>query len=97
DDAVRARRRETTLDDDTGMTGTRVVERSIDIYLSNLSDTPRTVQVRERIPVSEIEGVKVTLSEAHEFVHDDTDGFLDAQIELGALAHEQLTIVYKVK
>jgi hypothetical protein len=44
------------------------------VRLSNLGDRPRTVEVTERIPVSEIDKVEIQLSEPTAWQLEDDDG-----------------------
>jgi uncharacterized protein (TIGR02231 family) len=68
------------------------------LYLSNLSGTARTVAVTERLPVSEIEHVKVELDREKTSgapVLDD-NGFCTWKVELPANGHARLHLVFKV-
>ncbi|KFA89287.1 hypothetical protein Q664_36050 [Archangium violaceum Cb vi76] len=68
------------------------------LYLSNLSGSARTVAVTERLPVSEIEHVKVELDREKTSgtpVLDD-NGFCTWKVELPANGHTRLHLVFKV-
>lgn len=39
--------------------------RRVVLYLSNLSDTPRAIEITERVPVSEVEEVRITIDPQH--------------------------------
>jgi uncharacterized protein (TIGR02231 family) len=70
----------------------------ITLYLSNLSGTARTVSVTERIPVSEIEHVKVELDREKTSgapVLDD-NGFCTWKVEVPANEHTRLHLCFKV-
>lgn len=74
-------------------------ERTIEIRLSNLGREPRSLRVRERVPVSEIEKVKIelTASEVTGGIKPDEDGFLTWPIELGPGEQRDITLRYKLK
>ena len=68
------------------------------LYLSNLSGTARTVSVTERLPVSEIEHVKVELDREKTSGDPvlDENGFCTWKVELPANGHARLHLVFKV-
>jgi uncharacterized protein (TIGR02231 family) len=69
------------------------------IYLSNTSDTPQKVTVTERIPVSEIEEVKVTLLErkVRPLAEPDDNGHVKWNVTVPAAGHEELHLAYEVE
>lgn len=74
-------------------------ERIVEIRLSNLGRERRRLRVRERIPVSEIEKVKIEIDPADvsDRVKPDEDGFLTWSVELGPGEHRELHFRYKLK
>jgi len=98
DDDVRVRRtteaKETV--DDVDHWRRRTI--TVNLYLSNLGATEKPLQVVERLPVSEIDHVKVTLVEDKTSGAPalDQDGFLRWTMELGARARLRLSLVYTV-
>ena len=81
--------------DTAALTGTQKRKRAVRLYLSNLSGEKRTVEVQERIPVSEIEGLEVICNDAAwKF---DGDGIGRRTVELAAGAHEKLTLRYELR
>ncbi len=70
-------------------------ERKITLHISNLSASPKTLHILERIPVSEIEQVKVQLvsSEGRE---PNQDGFLEIPTNLEGNETKQLKVVYNL-
>lgn len=77
----------------------RTTTKSIWLYLSNLGDTARQVELTERMPVSEIEQVKVELvakRTSPKPEHDKTNGFLTWTLELAPRSQAQVTLAYDV-
>ena len=68
------------------------------LYLSNLSGTARTVAVTERLPVSEIEHVKIELDREKTTGAPvlDENGFCTWKVELPANGHGRLFLAYKM-
>jgi uncharacterized protein (TIGR02231 family) len=97
DDGVRVRRVQTEERETAAVLGTQRIRRKVEVFLGNLSDEPRRVQVTERVPVSEIEDVEVTLTDAGGFKPEGKDGFLRRDVELAAHATEELVIVYEIR
>lgn len=90
-------RRKTTEERDTAaVLGTQRIKRKVEIALSNLGGEPRQVLVTERIPVSEIEDVEITLSDAGG-ARPDQDGFLRRDVDLAPHATAEITIAYEIR
>ncbi|HYO57188.1 mucoidy inhibitor MuiA family protein [Archangium sp.] len=68
------------------------------LYLSNLSGAARTVSVTERLPVSEIEHVKVELDREKTSGAPvlDENGFCTWKVEVPANGHTRLQLCFKV-
>ena len=67
------------------------------LWLSNLGDDEHEIDIVERIPVSEIEQVKVSLHKkttGHPQIDDD--GFCRWKVKLAPHQHEQLTLVWEL-
>ncbi len=97
DDGVRVRRSHVDQRETTPVTGTQKVRRAVKVYLSNLSSEARRVLVTERIPVSEIDDIEVTLTAAGGFRSEGKDGFLHREIELPPNATQTLEIGYELR
>lgn len=76
---------------------TRVHE--IEIRLSNLGERTHAIKVTERIPVSEIDKVKITQDRGETTAGKppDDNGFVVWDITLGAGRHERLQLSYKLE
>ncbi len=74
----------------------KTVSNSVWIFLSNVGDAARSVEVKERMPVSELEQVKVELAAKKTSPKPDVDanGFLTWNVELTAHSQTQLKLVY---
>jgi uncharacterized protein (TIGR02231 family) len=71
----------------------------IEILMSNLGDEPRVVHLRERVPVSETDKVKVELDrkQSSDGVAVDQQGFVSWEVEIPAFSQETRVLRYLVK
>ncbi|MCU0687117.1 MAG: DUF4139 domain-containing protein [Polyangiaceae bacterium] len=97
DDAVRVRRRVEETRDTVSILGTQVLKRKVRVFLSNLADRPRTVEVTERFPVSEIDEVEVSVQASEGVRLDQRDGFARKLIELAAHGVAEFSISYELR
>lgn len=74
-------------------------ERAIEIKLSNIGDTARQVEVSERVPVSEIEKVKIELDgdKTSSGSRPDANGFVAWKVSVPPFGHETISLAYTVK
>lgn len=97
DDGVRARRHVEEQRDTTAIIGTQKIKRKVDVFLSNLSDETRSLTVTERVPVSEIEDVEITIVDPSDFPPPDADGLLRAKVTLPARETKRVSFSYEIK
>ncbi|HEU4406729.1 MAG TPA: DUF4139 domain-containing protein [Polyangiaceae bacterium] len=98
DDAVRVRRRVEEARDTVSIIGTQVLRRTVRVFLSNLAGAPRSVEVTERFPVSEIADVEVVGVRASEGVRlDRRDGFARKTVELPAHGVAEIALAYELR
>jgi uncharacterized protein (TIGR02231 family) len=97
DDGVRVRRTRDEERDTVTLIGTQKLRRTVKIYLVNLSAEPKHVLVTERVPVSEIQDVEVSLIEAGGWRFTRGDGFAEMAVDLAPRATRTLTLVYEIK
>ncbi len=97
DDGLRVRRRVDETRKVTPLLGTQSLRREITIHLSNLSGEARTVTLRERVPVSEVEAVIVELRPLPGMRHDAADGFVELDVELPPRRTERLSYVVAIE
>ncbi|MBI4954924.1 MAG: mucoidy inhibitor MuiA family protein [Myxococcales bacterium] len=77
----------------------RTREHEVELRLSNLGPTPRRLRVTERVPVSELEKVKVELDPSRTSgggTQADADGFVHFVVELAPFGREKVTLGYAV-
>ncbi|KIG16058.1 Aspartate ammonia-lyase [Enhygromyxa salina] len=68
--------------------------RRVTVKLSNLSPRPATIEVKERIAVSEVEKVEVELTEASHGATPDADGFVTWEAKLRGFGREALELTW---
>ncbi|HLT37191.1 MAG TPA: mucoidy inhibitor MuiA family protein [Enhygromyxa sp.] len=68
--------------------------RRVRIKLSNLAPTATTVEVTERIAVSEVEKVEVELARSSHGQKADDDGFVSWTVKLPGFGHEELELTW---
>jgi uncharacterized protein (TIGR02231 family) len=78
------------------LTGSQTIERKVTLRLSNLGDSKRELEITERIPVSEIEGLEVKLTEGKDWKQDQ-DGYLKRTVQLEPRANLTLDFSYEIK
>jgi uncharacterized protein (TIGR02231 family) len=98
DDAVRVQREDKKSNKTHPVSKWAETTTHVTIYLSNLSGDPRTVTVTERLPVSEIEHVKVELDRDKSTGEPtlDENGFCKWKVELPPNGHQVLHLWFKV-
>jgi uncharacterized protein (TIGR02231 family) len=97
DDAIRCRRHRREERDTTPVIGTQKVARTVTLYLSNVSGVAKTVEVKERVPVSEIEDVTIELTAVDAWTFDAKQGFLTRTFDLPPRAVESWEIGYEIR
>ena len=96
DDAVRAKREVKEERDTATITGTQRVRRTVRVFVSNVSGDPRSFDVIERIPVSEVGDVEV-LAETRDWSFDGRDGFARRRVDLQPGAVASLLLSYEIR
>ena len=96
DASLRLARAEKERQQDATSTDWKTLTKTVWLYLSSLGDEPKTVELIERMPVSEIEQVKVTLAAKRTTPKPrvDENGFATWVVELGPRAQSQVTFAY---
>lgn len=94
DAALRSRRRQSHTEEKRAnvLSGWYEVEHCVEVKLSNLSTTPSSVEVLERIPVSELKEIEIVCQH-----QADANGFVRRQVELGPLGRQTLELRYTVR
>jgi len=72
---------------------------TVDLRLSNLGGAARRVLVTERVPVSEIEKVKIAVDAERTLpaARPDPDGLVTWTVELPPRGHQDVTLVYELR
>lgn len=99
DDGLRVRRA-TEESRDTSLLGTQKVTRTVRLYVSNLSGSARRLLVTERVPVSEIEDLKVVIvatNGADRARIEERDGFVRFELSLDGGKARELTLTYRLE
>jgi hypothetical protein len=100
DPMVRMQRKtEKGKEDSQFMSGWVKVDHTVEVQLSNLGVEPRTLEVVERIPVSEVKQVEIALDgkQTTDGVAADANGFVKWTVELGPRERRTLKLVYQLK
>ncbi len=99
DAELRVKRSEDVSDEDRGMLSSwSTREHHIEVRLSNLGATAKSVRVRERVPVSEIDKVKVVPDRERSSAGKvpDGDGFVDWDVALDPFGQATLDLHYSL-
>lgn len=97
DDGVRVRRKLEETRETTAVLGTQKITRTVRLFLSNLSDSKKPLQVTERVPVSEIRDVEITVTQTPGMRYDSKDGFARFDCELEPGATRELNFSYRIE
>ncbi|MBL8933446.1 MAG: DUF4139 domain-containing protein, partial [Archangium sp.] len=98
DEALRVARAEREQEAESHVDKWKTMSQSVWLYFSNVGDEKRTVEVKERMPVSEIEQVKIELGIKRTSPKPDVDknGFLTWTLELEPHSQAQVRFAYDV-
>lgn len=100
DPTLRVHRRDERLEDESRMLSAWTTQRhKVTLRLSNIGDEHKTVHVKERVPVSEIEKVQISVhpDETTGRVRPDVNGFLDWTVTLEPFGQHSVTLRYDIK
>jgi len=100
DSALRVERSERKREEEGSRLSSWLTRRSrVDIHISNLAPETRSIEVTERVPVSETEKVEIVPSpdKTSQGRTPDADGFVRWQLELPAFGCESIRLEYDVK
>lgn len=97
DASLRLSRTEREREQEATSTDWKTRSKTVWLYLSSLGDEAKTIEVIERMPVSEIEQVKIALSTKRTSPKPkvDENGFASWTVELAPRAQTQLTFVFE--
>jgi uncharacterized protein (TIGR02231 family) len=87
------------IEEKTHLIGTRVTRQTrVRVALSNLGASHRRITVTERVPVSEIDRVKIEVdpTRVSDRAHPDENGFVRWTVELGPYGQKRLELNYRL-
>jgi len=96
DDGIRVRRTQEQVRDTTAIMGTQKVRRTVKVFLSCLGGERRSVEVVERVPVSEIDDVEIVVDSSGWSV-DARHGLARQTVQLAARETKVLTLAYEIR
>lgn len=97
DDGLRVRRQVSEEREQAALTGTQRIARTVKLFVSNLSGASRKLLVTERVPVSEIREVEVSVERTSGMRWDGKDGFAHFDLELPGRATRELLLTYHIE
>jgi uncharacterized protein (TIGR02231 family) len=97
DDGVRVRRKITEKRKTAAISGTQTVDREVAIYVSNLSNSGKSLAVIERVPVSEVEDVSIVVQPQKAMKLDSKDGFATFDVAIPAHATREFVLAYTIE
>ncbi|MGI5865549.1 MAG: mucoidy inhibitor MuiA family protein [Myxococcales bacterium] len=96
EDGVRVRREDWSEEERSKLTGRQSITRHVTLFLSNLDDQPASFEVQERVPVSEIDKVKVEIDAKRTKppAKADDQGIISWRVKLPAHGTDRIDLVY---
>jgi uncharacterized protein (TIGR02231 family) len=99
EDHLRVAREETRRDEESRLTGRKTIQRAVKLFVSNAGGDPVKLALEERIPVSEVKEVEVSLrtKDTRPAPSEVTrDGIVRFVLDLPARDHREVTLAYDV-
>ena len=98
DDGLRVGREQHERRKTARVSGKLTITRRVDLYLSNLHDAPASFAVQERVPVSEIDKVKIRMvdDQCEPLEEPDEYGVITWDVELPARGTREISLVYEI-
>lgn len=97
DDGLRVRRHVEESRETTPVVGTQKVARTVKLYVSNLGGERRKLLITERVPVSEIRDVEISIGQTSGMRFDPKDGFAHFDLDLDGRATRELQLNYRIE
>jgi len=97
DDGLRVRRQVSEEREQAALTGTQRIARTVKLFVSNLGGSTRKLLVSERVPVSEIREVEISVERTSGMRWDGKDGFAHFDLELPGRATRELLLSYHIE
>ncbi len=98
DDGLRVRREQVEEREVARLTGKQTITRTVTLSLSNLEPVPASFTLEERVPVSELEQVRIDVDDGKTAppARPDAQGIVAWQVQLPARGTKRVTLVYRV-
>ncbi|MGA9380887.1 MAG: mucoidy inhibitor MuiA family protein [Phormidium sp.] len=98
DGAMRVQRSTTQKQEQDHLTKWNIITKTVRLFLSNIGAEPRTIKTTERLPVSELEQVKIEViaEKTTEGVQPDENGFCTWNFSLSPYSQLEASLVYKI-
>jgi len=97
DDGLRVRRKVDEARETTAVLGTQKITRTVRLYVSNLSGQRKPLQLTERVPVSEIRDVEISVQPGPGMRFDSKDGFVRIDCDLEPSATKEVSFSYRIE
>lgn len=97
DDGLRVRRHAEERREVTTVMGTQKIQRTVRVFVSNLGGEARRLTVIERVLVSEVKDVEVTLAPLTGAKHDARDGYVRWEVEVPARGTQEVSLAYRIE
>jgi len=98
DDALRIQRRTNEHRETAMLTSKLTITREVVLHVSNLESAPGTFKLEERVPVSEIDSVKIQIDEKETkpAAQADEQGIVGWKVEVPAHGTKEIKLVYRI-
>jgi uncharacterized protein (TIGR02231 family) len=98
DENMRVQRTQTEKRDRDFLTQWNTITNTVNIFLSNIGDEPRKIAMTERMPVSELDRVKIEVvrDETSDLIQPDLNGFCNWNLQIPAYSQATVSLVYKI-
>jgi len=95
---MRVQRTESQKREKNHLTQWNTITNTIHVFLSNIGEEDRTIALTERVPVSELEKVKIEVlqEETRDRLQPDANGFCNWRLQIPAYSQSKVSLVYKI-
>lgn len=98
DAAIRVQRTHTHKTERHPITRWKIVTHTVRVFISNIGEETRVIETTERVPISELETVKVEVisDRTTEGITADINGFCNWRVTVGPYSQKMVKLTYKV-
>jgi uncharacterized protein (TIGR02231 family) len=95
---MRVQRTQSQKREKNHLTQWNTITNTVSIFLSNIGDEARKITMTERMPVSELEKVKIEVvqDETSDRIQPDANGFCNWNLHLPPYSQSKVILVYKI-